>query len=141
MFEKRNWEKLDAFEENKYDVVLGSDVLFYRGAAPHVAKFIHKSMKMKGCALIADPVRLNVNDFCSRLNDLGCTTYVRQFVGSNESIEQISLLTNGKKSFVKITKAKLVVVQMASNSNEIGSNSGNEIVKAILEMTEPFVEE
>ena len=151
-FDNRNWEKLPQFETNHFDIVLGSDVLFYRGAAPYVAKVIHQSMKEHGCALIADPVRLNVDDFCSRLDDLGCVTYVRQFIDSNVSIANIGVLTEEKKSFVKLTKAKLVVVERRPRGEEnkkggsfsgggSASTSANAIVNAILAMTEPFVPE
>ena len=136
-FECRSWERLELFEEEAFDVVLGSDVLFYRGAAPYVAKVISKSMKLNGCALIADPVRLNVNDFCSRLDVLGLTTQIRQFADSDNAIAKVGALTNGagKEAFVKLKKAKLVIVQR-KDSTTLLSNS---IVNAILTMTEPFV--
>ena len=50
------------YEERAYDLVLGSDVLFYRGAAPHVANVVARCVREGGCALLGDPVRLNVDD-------------------------------------------------------------------------------
>ena len=133
-FEKRNWEKLEMFEEGTFDVVLGSDILFYRGAAPHVANVVARSLTQEGCALIADPVRLNVDDFCDRLDRLGCTTEVRQFENAAEIIDQVSALGQGKDAFVKLKLAKLVVVRRKS------AQTINLIVNAVMEMTEEFVD-
>ena len=65
------------------------------------------------------------------------TTQIRQFADSDNAIAKVGALTNGagKEAFVKLKKAKLVIVQR-KDSTTLLSNS---IVNAILTMTEPFV--
>jgi hypothetical protein len=118
-----------------YDVVLGSDVLFYRGAAPHVAKVIAKSIKLEGCALIADPVRLNVDDFCSRLNDLGYSTEIRTFTNAADVIDEVGKFGKDKDAFVQLKLAKLVVVRNTKATTQ------HPIAEAVMAFTEAFVEE
>ena len=117
-----------------FDVVLGSDVLFYRGAAPHVANVIAKSMTLEGCALIADPVRLNVDDFCSKLDDLGMSTEIRTFVNAAEIIKEVGNFGSDKEAFVRLKLAKLVVVRNKK------AQTLNMIVDAVLSLTETFVD-
>ena len=133
-FERRTWERLEMFEESAFDVVLGSDVLFYRGAAPHVANVIAKSMTLEGCALIADPVRLNVDDFCSKLDDLGMSTEIRTFVNAAEIIKEVGNFGSDKEAFVRLKLAKLVVVRNKK------AQTLNMIVDAVLSLTETFVD-
>ena len=115
-FERRNWEKLDVFEEAKYDLVIGSDVLFYRGAAPYVAKVIKKSISAKGVAIVCDPIRLNVEDFVGCLEESSdFHVDIRQFSDAIDSQHIYNSISTeeegGKAAFVQLKRAKLVLVK------------------------------
>ena len=98
------------YEERAYDLVLGSDVLFYRGAAPHVANVVARCVREGGCALLGDPVRLNVDDFVSRLDDLGMQGDVRLFRKAAAVVAAVGDLAQREDAFVQLKKAKLVVI-------------------------------
>eukprot|EP00945_MAST-04E_sp_MAST-4E-sp1_P002616 g2616.t1 len=122
-FERRNWEKLDVFEEAKYDLVIGSDVLFYRGAAPYVAKVIKKSISAKGVAIVCDPIRLNVEDFVGCLEESSdFHVDIRQFSDAIDSQHIYNSISTeeegGKAAFVQLKRAKLVLVKRKGGGGE-----------------------
>ena len=104
-FKAFSWNKRESLAESAYDVVLGSDVLFFNGTISPVAHSIDKALKPGGVALVVDPFRLGVDDFVDKLESLGLTAEVLLF-----SDNAITNVTSTEEAVVKAKKAKLVLI-------------------------------
>ena len=147
-FERRNWEALDrdfeSEEVDKYDLVIGSDVLFYRGAAPYVAKALARVLREGGIGIVGDPVRLAVDDFVECCEELNLEAQVRQFADGKATIDDVASFTSGKEAFVKLHKAKLVILRrrvVSTEAVDMRCQRCNALYTAVLAQTEPYVAE
>ncbi len=104
-FARLDWNKPETVPAAAADVVIASDVLFFRGAAKPVALAVHRALRDGGLGVLADPFRLATDDFEAALLDLGvpCTSYL--FVP--ELLREAQNLQH--KAFVDVKKVKLLV--------------------------------
>lgn len=133
-FGSLNWEKIETVPKEQFDLVIGSDVLFFRGCVKHVAKTIHRALKEGGSALVADPCRLNTADFAEQCREVGLKAELYTFHG--EFVKQHEISTRKRHSlqeegegedqpteppsndFVKLSRAKLIVIQKLASTAE-----------------------
>ena len=138
------WEKPEMYEESAFDLVIGSDVLFGRWTALPLSRVVARSMRRDGIALVADPVRLNVEEFVRHLDEQGLSAEVRRFCKTDEqnTVEEVSGLADEREAFVKLKRAKLVVVRW--KYHEGNARILSEVASAMLDIvwahSEPFEE-
>ena len=138
------WEKPEMFEAAAFDLVLGSDVLFGRWTAAPLSRTIARATRRDGIALIADPVRLNVEEFVRRLEELGLSAEVRRFRKEDEhsTVEEVCELAEEREAFVKLTRAKLVVVRWKGGKDGVLlSDVASAMLDIVLAHSELFDEE
>jgi len=112
-FKRASWESVGSYEEDAFDVVVGSDILFGRWCAEPVSRVVERCMKRGGLAIIADPVRLNMEEFIERVEMKGMVVDVRRFTESEmESVvREVGGLADDSKPFVKLKKAKVCIIR------------------------------
>lgn len=69
-FETSNWTELRS-ELGKFDLIIGSDLLYERQQPAQLAAFIHNHAAPLAEIIIVDPDRGNRVDFCKHMNALG----------------------------------------------------------------------
>ncbi len=74
-----DWFKTESVPEEEFDLVIGSDILFFRGCVNPVAAAVARALRPGGIALIADPCRASTHDFCSKLAEHGLHVRLRPF--------------------------------------------------------------
>ena len=74
-----DWFKEQQVPEAEFELVLGSDILFFRGCVTPVAAAIQRALRPGGFALISDPCRASVEDFCEKLAGHGLRVRLRYF--------------------------------------------------------------
>lgn len=136
-FKKLDWNDLGSVPEGKFDLVLGADVLFFRGCVVPVAKTIEKALCPGGTALIADPCRLNEEDFTETLAELGLNP--KLYVFRQDFVDSFKEAGEKEKidDFVRSRKAKLVVINKPSsfpNETSTFSKSVEQILKHFVEV-------
>lgn len=131
-FKKLDWNKLETVDDSMYDLVIGSDILFFRGCVKPVAETIKKALKPGGVALVADPCRLNEEDFLDALIENKLTASLFDF--KDEIVELVGS-TLKDNEVVKVKKAKLLVITKPIDKEE--SKLKKEIDKVIHEFVEP----
>uniref|UniRef100_A0A7S3PHB6 Methyltransferase domain-containing protein n=1 Tax=Aplanochytrium stocchinoi TaxID=215587 RepID=A0A7S3PHB6_9STRA len=129
-FRSLNWDKLDTVPNEEFDVVIGSDVLFFRGTVSPVATTIHKALKPGGIALVADPCRLNVEDFASKIEELGLNVELLLF--KDELLHNPKQHAVGDTAFVDIKRAKLVVIRKPGDRANSSIENFDKILKSLL---------
>lgn len=151
-----NWDKRERLAPESFDMVICSDVLFFRGTAAPVSKTIARALRPGGVAFIADPCRLNVEDFTDRLRDgsMDADVDVYRFKDESTLVGRANDLADASKAaaakasasgsaagatFVQVTKAKLVVVQKHGPSGPSGKVLA-ELVANIKQRTFPNVD-
>lgn len=109
-FRAFSWNKRESIGESEFDVILGSDVLFYNGTVSPVAHTIDRALKPGGVAIVVDPFRLGVDDFVDKIMSLGLQAEVLLF--SDKSILDAKT-SQEAEAVVKAKKAKLVLIKKA----------------------------
>ena len=138
-FARATWERPETYEESGFDIVIGSDVLFARWTAAPLSRAVARAMKRGGIALIADPVRLNVDEFVDRLEAAGLTAHVRRFRAEDEqrAVREVGNLSDARSTFVKLKCAKLVVAHWKGEGDAL-SPVATAALAIVLQQTEPF---
>ena len=60
-FQKLSWQ--DEFTTEKYDLIIGSDVMYEPGCAAELCHFLNQSLQSDGAAIFIDPGRAHVRKF------------------------------------------------------------------------------
>uniref|UniRef100_A0A7S2WCQ2 Uncharacterized protein n=1 Tax=Mucochytrium quahogii TaxID=96639 RepID=A0A7S2WCQ2_9STRA len=81
-FVKYDWNKTETLKEEGHHIVIGSDVLFFRGSVNPVANTFFKALRPGGIGILGDPCRLNTDDFIAKLDDLGMAHKTYTFLPS-----------------------------------------------------------
>ena len=68
-FLKLSWQ--DAYVDEPYDVIIGSDVLYEPGCANEICEFLTSALKPTGTAIFVDPGRAHVRKFETTLQAAG----------------------------------------------------------------------
>jgi len=92
-------------EWNTFDIVVASDVLFYRGTVCPVAETFNAVLKQGGIGILTDPFRLNTDEFESKLSDLGFVT--ETFLFLPERLTQAQNLQ--EQAFIDVKKVKMLL--------------------------------
>lgn len=69
-YQNANWEIVNP-ELGRFDLIIGSDILYERQQPAQLARFIHKHISENGQIIIVDPDRGNRVRFCREMTDLG----------------------------------------------------------------------
>ena len=96
-----DWFKTESVSEAQFDLVIGSDVLFFRGCVTPVAAAITRALKPGGVALVADPCRSSTQDFCEKLAAHGLHVRLRPFNQSRLSALSANETAAETDSFVQ----------------------------------------
>mmetsp|Transcript_17584 Transcript_17584/g.34582 ORF Transcript_17584/g.34582 Transcript_17584/m.34582 type:complete len:302 (+) Transcript_17584:48-953(+) len=137
-FAKLDWNDMNSVPEEAYDLVIASDVLFYRGTVSPVAQVFARALRPGGIGLLTDPCRCNTDDFISKLDDLGIVAETHLF--------RPEMLARGRdlgpKAFVNVKKVKLIVFSKPSSNERLQQLSDlDEQIKAALPgFTRPEIE-
>lgn len=133
---------------NAFDMVVCSDVLFFRGAAKPVAKALAKALRPGGVALLVDPCRLNVDDFVGYLEDEQevASVQVRRFSDESNLVDHANAMADNVKAFVQVKKTKLVIVKKCGLGPEASVSPENclrieKILSALQSATEAYDED
>ena len=68
-FRKLSWQ--DPFITEKFDLIIGSDVMYEPGSAPDLVHFLQQSLSPQGSAIFVDPGRAHVRKFETTLQQSG----------------------------------------------------------------------
>jgi len=128
-FAKLDWDKEEQIPEGTMDVVLGSDVLFFRGAAAPVARAFYRALRPGGIGILTDPFRLATEDFESKLDDLGVR--VTTVVFTPEMLKEAQNLA--QKAFVDVKRVKLLYFQKPVADGSPPRSSGLDKLQQVLE--------
>lgn len=106
-----DWNKLDNFKykDIKYDMIIGSDVLFGNWCVAPVVNTLEVMLKPSGIALIADPYRLNDGDLKTKLLEHNYLVEINDF--KDTDIKKTDNFTQKYQGVVKINKVKLIIIQ------------------------------
>ncbi|GBG34213.1 Protein-lysine methyltransferase METTL21C [Hondaea fermentalgiana] len=104
-FAKLDWNAPETVPESAFDLVIGSDILFYRGTVAPVARAFAQALRPGGIGILSDPCRCNTDDFIAKLEELGIVAETHLF--------RPRMLARGRdlgpKAFVNVKKVKLIV--------------------------------
>mmetsp|Transcript_2941 Transcript_2941/g.3357 ORF Transcript_2941/g.3357 Transcript_2941/m.3357 type:complete len:268 (+) Transcript_2941:67-870(+) len=140
-FKSLDWNKAETVPDEAFDVVIGSDVLFYRGTVRPVAKCMFKTLRPGGVALLADPCRLNVDDFVDKVEELGMTT--KLFLFKKEVLQESKNLRPKDDAFVEVKRGKLVVMRkpFGASGNEEQYEKANTFYEKFMALIPLFADE
>ena len=119
-----DWFKTESIPESQFDLVIGSDILFFRGCVTPVAAAIARALKPGGVALVADPCRSSTHDFCEKLADHGLHVRLRPFNQSRLSSLPANETAAETDSFVQhwgSQRGKLIWVERPRNAEGVGA--------------------
>jgi SAM-dependent methyltransferase len=115
-----DWNKPDTVPECAFDVVIACDVLFGRWCVKPVADAVARALKPGGVALVADPCRLNEEDFAERVSELGLSARVIEL--STDLVASVGELAVEKDGIVPVQRCKLVIISKPAKE-VVGSDS------------------
>ncbi len=69
LFKQADWKDVDIYEEEKYDLIIGSDILYERQHPADLCNFINMKAKKSCEVIIIDPRRGNTNKFTKIMNE------------------------------------------------------------------------
>jgi predicted nicotinamide N-methyase len=121
-----------------FDLVMGSDVLFMNWCAKPMARTsIALAAKPNGVILIADPFRLNDEDFLQELMVEFNQSCIYEFPDSMiQQYVNVNLVEGSEKSVVKVKKAKLLLVWNENNIISTNNKTNNLLVQSIISVCE-----
>ncbi len=122
-----DWFKTESVPEEEFDLVIGSDILFFRGCVNPVAAAIARALRPGGVALIADPCRASTHDFCSKLEEHGLHVRLRPFKQQRLSALPVNETVAAQDGFVQhwgSQRGKLVWIEKAAGGTAAGGAGG-----------------
>ena len=116
-----DWFKTEGVPEAEFDLVIGSDILFFRGCVVPVAAAIARALRPGGVALVADPCRASTQDFCSKLAEHGLHVRLRPFDQQRLAVLPVNDPVAVQDGFVQhwgTQRGKLVWIEKLPSADE-----------------------
>lgn len=124
-----DWFKTESVPEAEFDLVIGSDILFFRGCVNPVAAAISRALRPGGVALVADPCRASTYDFCSKLAEHGLHVRLRPFAQQRLAALPVNESAATQDGFVQhwgTQPGKLIWVEKAPSKDDEAATGGGD---------------
>ena len=123
-----DWFKTESVPDAAFDLVIGSDILFFRGCVAPVAAAIARALRPGGVALVADPCRASTYDFCAKLAQHGLHVRLRPFNQGRLASLPVNESAAEQDGFVQhwgSQRGKLIWVEKAAAAAAAASSSSS----------------
>lgn len=122
-----DWFKTESVPKAEFDLVIGSDILFFRGCVSPVAAAINQALRPGGVALISDPCRASTHDFCSKLAEHGLHVRLRPFNQQRLATLPVNETVAARDGFVQhwgTQRGKLIWIEKTADGDRAASAGG-----------------